>query len=62
MPSGGILVLCAAIGAVLFVGGKVIHAKPIQKTNHAICRVVTFGQKCKPAKPKVENKKLTEPQ
>ena len=50
MPTGGVLVVCALIGATLYVGGKVVHLKPIQKTNHVICRVVTFGQKCKPAK------------
>jgi hypothetical protein len=53
MPSAGVLLMCAAIGAVLFVGDKVVHLKPVQKTNHAICRVVTIGQKCKP-KPRAQ--------
>ena len=50
MPSGDprIIVILAIIGAVLFVGDKVVHLKPVQKTNHAICRVATLGQKCKP--------------
>jgi len=52
MPSGGVLLIAGLIGAVLFVGDKVVHLKPVQKANHVICRVVTVGQKCKPkAKP-----------
>jgi len=42
------MVIIAAIGAVLFVGDKIVHSKPVQKVNHGICRVVTLGQKCKP--------------
>jgi hypothetical protein len=48
MPPVGIILLCAAIGSVLYVGDKVVHLKPIQKTNHAICRVVSLDHKCKP--------------
>lgn len=47
MPDGKTIVIIAAIGAVLWVGDKVVHLKPIQKTNHVICKVVTLGQKCK---------------
>lgn len=51
MPSGGVILICAVVGLVFYAGDKVVHLKPIQKTNHVICRVVTVGQKCKP-KPK----------
>jgi hypothetical protein len=50
MPSGGVLVLCAALATVMYVGDKVVHLKPIQKANHEICRVATGFQKCKTAK------------
>lgn len=50
MPSAGIILLCAALGGVLYIGDKVVKLKPVQKTNHVICRVVTFGQKCKSKK------------
>ena len=56
MPSGSVVLMAAALGAVLYVGDKVAHVKPIAKANHAICRVVTLGKKCKPiqgAKPHV---------
>ena len=51
MPPVGIMLMCAAIGGVLWVGDKVVHLKPVHKVNHAICRVMTAGQKCKPGKP-----------
>ena len=48
MPDGRTILILAAIGAVFYVGDKVVHLKPIQKANHVICRVVTLDQKCKP--------------
>jgi hypothetical protein len=51
MPSAGVILLCAAIGGVFYVGDAVVHSKSIHKLNHAVCRVVTLDQKCKP-KPK----------
>jgi len=48
VPAGGVILICAAIGLVFYAGDKVAHWKPIQKTNHVVCRVVTVGQRCKP--------------
>lgn len=48
MPDGRTMLILAAIAGVMYVGDKVVHFKPIQKTNHALCRVATFGKKCKP--------------
>jgi hypothetical protein len=47
VPSGGVILICAAIGLVFYAGDKVAHWKPIQKTNHVVCRVATVGQRCK---------------
>ena len=43
-----VLLICAAVAGVLWVGDKVVHLKPVHKFNHVVCRVVTFDQKCKP--------------
>lgn len=50
MPDGKTMLVLAALSAVLYVGDAVVHLKPVHKANHIICRVATFGQKCKPAK------------
>jgi hypothetical protein len=50
MPSPGAMLAIAAIMGVLYVGDKVVHLKPVHRVNHVICRVATFGQKCKPPK------------
>jgi hypothetical protein len=49
MPPGGVLVACAlfAIGYV-YVGKPVAHG--VKKASHAICHVVTLGEKCKAPK------------
>ena len=48
MPSPGVLLLCAALASLMYVGDKVVHLKPVHKVNHVACRVITFGQKCRP--------------
>jgi len=47
MPSGYVLVAAAAI-ALVYYGGKTVYTHVGKPVNHAVCRAVTLGHKCKP--------------